>query len=143
MEPELKKRYIEDGTLRLDWRDFPYKGEESRQAAVAARAAQEQGMFWEYHDTLYENQGSENSGAFSDDNLVEFARQAGLNVKQFEESFKSGKYKPVVDRDFREAQDAGIQGTPSFSINGQRLVGSQPLETFEQAIEEARQAENG
>jgi protein-disulfide isomerase len=143
VEPELKKRYIEDGTLRLEWRDFPYLGEESRKAAVAARAAQEQGMFWEYHDILYENQGSENSGAFSDNHLIEFAREAGLNVEQFEESFKSGKYEPVVSRDFREAQDTGIQGTPSFSINGQRLVGSQPLETFEQAIEEARKAGNG
>ncbi len=138
------KRYVEDGTLRFEWRDFPYIGEESRRAAVAARAAQEQGKFWEYHDVLYQNQGAENGGAFSDENLVGFAREAGLDVKRFEESFESGRYEPVVERVFREAQDVGIQGTPSFSINGRILVGAQPLEVFEQAIEEElRKTNNG
>ncbi len=136
MEPELVERYVENGMLRLEWRDFPYLGQESVNAALAARAAQEQGKFWEYHDILYESQRSLNSGAFSDDNLIDLARQAGLDVEQFEESFTSGKYEAVVNRVFREAQDAGIQGTPSFSINGRILVGPQPLETFERVIEE-------
>jgi protein-disulfide isomerase len=138
----LERRYIEDGTLRLEWRDFPYLGEESRRAAVAARAAQEQGRFWEYHDILYQNQKGENSGAFSDQNLVTFAEEAGLDVERFEEALESGEYDEVVEEDFREAQEAGIQGTPSFTINGRTLVGAQPVETFAQAIEEA-QAGNG
>jgi len=132
----LKSRNIEDGTLRLEWRDFPYLGEESRKAAVAARAAQEQERFWEYHDLLYENQGSKNAGAFSDDSLIGFAREAGLDVERFESSFKGGKYEDIVEQVFREAQDAGIQGTPTFLINGRILVGAQPLEVFEQMIEE-------
>jgi protein-disulfide isomerase len=136
VEPELKSRYIEDGTLRLEWRDFPYLGEESRKAAVAARAAQEQGRFWEYHDLLYQNQGSKNAGAFSDESLIGFAREAGLEVEQFESSFKASKYEDVVEHTFLEAQDAGIQGTPTFWINGRILVGAQPLEAFEQLIEE-------
>jgi protein-disulfide isomerase len=140
----LVKRYVEDGTLRFEWRDFPYIGEESRRAVVAARAAQEQGKFWEYHDVLYQNQGAENGGAFSDENLLGFAREAGLDVEQFESSFEGGKYEYVVEKVFREAQDAGIQGTPSFSINGRILVGAQPLGVFEQAIEqELRKADNG
>ena len=53
------------------WRDFPYLGEESRRAAVAARAAQEQGKFWEYHDLLYESQSS----GFSDENLRALAEK--------------------------------------------------------------------
>ena len=132
----MKSRNIEDGTLRLEWRDFPYLGEESRKAAVAARAAQEQERFWEYHDLLYENQGSKNAGAFSDDSLIGFAREAGLDVERFESSFKGGKYEDIVEQVFREAQDAGIQGTPTFLINGRILVGAQPLEVFEQMIEE-------
>ena len=122
--------------MRLEWRDFPYLGEESRRAAVAARAAQEQGRFWEYHDLLYENQGSKNAGAFSDESLIGFAREAGLDVERFESSFKGGKYEDIVEQVFREAQDAGIQGTPTFLINGRILVGAQPLEVFEQMIEE-------
>jgi protein-disulfide isomerase len=134
----LESRYIEDGTLRLEWRDFPYLGEESRRAAVAARTAQEQGRFWEYHDILYQNQKGENSGAFSDEDLVTFAEEAGLDVERFEEALESGEYDEVVEEDFREAQEAGIQGTPSFTINGRTLVGAQPVETFAQAIEEAQ-----
>ena len=131
------QRYINDGTLRLEWHDFPYLGQESFRAAVAARAAQGQGKFWEYHDILYQNQKGENSGAFSDENLVAFAEEAGLDVERFEEVLESGKYEEVVEEDFREAQEAGIQGTPSFTINGRPLVGAQPAETFARAIEEA------
>ena len=64
--------------MRIEWRDFPYRGQESVNAALAARAAQEQGMFWEYHDLLYKNQKSPNSGAFSDEKLLGLAREAGL-----------------------------------------------------------------
>ena len=144
MEPELEKKYIENSTLRLEWRDFPWLGQESVNAAVAARAAQEQGKFWEYHDILYQNQKGENRGAFSDENLIGFAQEAGLDVERFDAALKSGKYEAVVQKVFRDAQDAGIQGTPSFNINGQVLVGFQPLEVFEQVIEEeARKAESG
>ena len=129
------ERYIENGTLRYEWRDFAYLGQESVNAALAARAAQEQGRFWEYHDVLYENQGSVNSGAFSDEALVGFAEEVGLDTEQFEAALTSGRYESVVQSDLREAQNAGIQGTPSFTINGQRLVGPQPLEVFEQVIE--------
>jgi protein-disulfide isomerase len=138
------ERYIENGTLRLEWRDFPYLGNESRRAAVAARAAQEQGKFWDYHDVLFDNQRSPNSGAFSNENLVGFAREVGLDIGRFEAAITSGEYEAVVEKDFREGQDAGISSTPSFVINGRVLVGPQPLETFEQVIEEeARKAEGG
>ena len=144
MEPELKNEYIENGMLRLEWRDFPYLGQESVKAAVAARAAQEQGKFWEYHDVLYQNQKGENRGAFSDENLAGFAREAGLDVERFEAALASGKYETLVQKVFREAQNAGIQGTHSFNINGQVLVGFQPPEVFERIIEEeARKAEGG
>ena len=129
------ERYVENGTLRYEWRDFAYLGQESVNAALAARAAQEQGRFWEYHDVLYENQGSVNSGAFSDEALVGFAEKVGLGTEQFEAALTSGRYESVIQSDLREAQNTGIQGTPSFTINGQRLVGPQPLEAFEQLIE--------
>jgi protein-disulfide isomerase len=135
VEPELVERYVENGTVRYEWRDFAYLGQESVNAALAARAAQEQGRFWQYHDVLYENQGSVNSGAFSDEALVGIAKEVGLDTEQFEVALTSGRYESIVQSDLREAQNAGIQGTPSFTINGQRLVGPQPLEVFEQVIE--------
>ena len=65
--------------------------------------------------------------------------EVGLDVESFESDLSSGRFEPVVQRDLREAQDAGIQGTPSFTVNEQRLVGPQPLEAFEKAIEEELQ----
>jgi protein-disulfide isomerase len=139
VEPELVQKYVEEGTLRIEWRDFAYLGQESVTAAQAARAAQEQGMFWEYHDALYQNQGSINGGTFSDEKLIELAEGLGLDTETFEASLTSGRFEEVVRRDLLEAQDAAIQGTPSFLINEQRLVGPWPLEDFERIIEEEAQ----
>ena len=126
--------------LRLEWRDFPYLGRESVNAALAARAAQAQGKFWEYHDLLYENQSS----GFSEGRLVELAREAGLDVEKFESDLASGRYQEAVARDFEEGQQVGISGTPTFVINGEVLAGFQPLGVFGDAIERAkREAERG
>ncbi len=136
------EKYVEDGTLKIEWRDFPYQGQESVNAALAARAAQEQGKFWEYHDLLYENQSS--PGAFSDENLLALAREAGLDVAEFETSLASGEHRREVMDAFAEGQRSGITGTPTFVVNGQTLVGAQPMEVFEQAIEgAAREAQDG
>ena len=127
----------------MEWRDFPYLGQKSVNAALAARAAQEQGKFWEYRDLLYENQGPRNNGAFSDENLIDFAQEVDLDTDQFEESLTSGKHEAVINTVFREAQDAGVQGTPSFTVNGRKLVGPQPVEAFEQVIEEEVGSQTG
>lgn len=139
-EPELIKRFVDTGVLRIEWRDFPYLGDESMRAALAARAAQEQDMFWEFHDAAYAAQGSPNSGTFTDEKLLELARGLGLDMAAFEEAFLSEKYKDAVEKAFREGQDAGVTGTPTFVINGRVIVGAQPLEAFVQAIEAAAQA---
>ena len=144
MEPELYEKYVKDGTLRLEWKDFPYQGRESVTAALAARAAQAQGRFWEYHDLIYENQSSGNSGGYNEENLTALAEEAGLDVDRFREDLEGARYDEVVQADFREGQDLGISGTPTFFINDRALVGLQPLATFEEAIEEAeREAEGG
>ena len=136
----MVKEYVESGTLRMEWRDFPYLGQGSLDAAVAARAAQEQGRFWEYHDLLYENQ----SGGFPRDKLVELAREAGLDVERFEEDLASGRFERVVAEDFQEGQERGISGTPTFVINGRVVAGVQPVEVFEDEIERAKaEAEGG
>jgi protein-disulfide isomerase len=103
-------------------------------AAMAARAAQAQGKFWEYHDLLYQNQ----SGGFPREKLVELAREVGRGAQRFEADLASGEYGEVIAEDFREGQQRGISGTPTFVINGRVLAGGQPLEVFEDAIERAK-----
>ena len=139
MSPKLIEKYVENGTLRLEWRDFPYQGRESASAALAARAAQEQGEFWEYHDLLYETQDQ----GFSQQRLVDLADEAGLDVEEFRSSLESGEHEAVVGADFREGQERGVTGTPTFVINGQVLVGLQPLSVFEHIIEKERKAAEG
>ncbi len=140
MEPELYKEYVQDGTLRIEWRDFPYRGRESVNAAVAARSAQAQGKFWEYHDLLYQEQAS----GYSDENLTSYAKEIGLDTKRFEDDYESARYAGLVQADFRRGQSIGVNGTPTFFINDQVLVGLQPLGVFEGAIEDARRkAEDG
>jgi protein-disulfide isomerase len=139
VEPKLYKEYVKDGTLRIEWRDFPYRGQESVNAAVAARAAQAQGRFWEYHDLLYDSQFS----GYSDENLMALAKEAGLDTPQFESDYESARYEPTVRADFQKGLDLGVNGTPTFFINGKMLVGLQPVGVFEDAIEDARREAAG
>jgi len=139
VEPKLYKEYVKDGTLRIEWRDFPYRGEESVNAAVAARTAQAQGRFWEYHDLLYESQIS----GYSDENLFALAREAGLDTGRFESDYKSGRYERLVQSDFQKGLNLGVNGTPTFFVNGRMLVGLQPVGVFEDVIEDARREARG
>jgi protein-disulfide isomerase len=139
VEPKLYKEYVEDGMLRIEWRDFPYRGRESVNAAVAARSAQAQGKFWEYHDLLYEEQAS----GYSDENLLSYAKEAGLDTQRFEDDYESARYAGLVQADFQRGQSIGVNGTPTFFINDQVLVGLQPLGVFESAIEDARREAEG
>jgi protein-disulfide isomerase len=134
VEPKLYKKYVKDGTLRIEWRDFPYRGQESVNAAVAARAAQAQGRFWEYHDLLYDSQFS----GYSDENLIALARKAGLDTKRFERDYENARYELLVRADFQKGLNTGVNGTPTFFINGKMLAGLQPDGVFENAIEDAR-----
>jgi protein-disulfide isomerase len=137
--PKLYEKFVKDGTLRIEWRDFPYRGRESVNAAVAARAAQAQGRFWEYHDLLYNNQFS----GYSDENLIALGRRAGLDADRFERDYENARYEPLVRADFQKGLDVGVNGTPTYFINGKMLVGLQPIGVFENAIEDARREAEG
>jgi protein-disulfide isomerase len=139
VEPKLYKMYVKDGTLRIEWRDFPYRGQESVNAAVAARAAQAQGRFWEYHDLLYDSQFS----GYSDENLIALGERAGLDTQRFERDYENARYEPLVRADFHKGLNAGVNGTPTFFINGKMLAGLQPVGVFENAIEDARREAEG
>jgi protein-disulfide isomerase len=108
-------------------------------AAVAARAAQAQGRFWEYHDLLYNSQFS----GYSDENLIALGRRAGLDADRFERDYENARYEPLVRADFQKGLDVGVNGTPTYFINGKMLVGLQPIGVFENAIEDARREAEG
>lgn len=138
--PTLVDQYVADGTLRIEWRDFPYLGPESTTAALAGRAAAAQDKFWEFHDVMYADQLPPNSGRLDEAYVESVAEEIGLDVEQFRADMASDATKELVAADFEEGQAIGITGTPSFLINGNPVVGAQPTEVFEQVIEEAADA---
>lgn len=126
---EVIKEYVETGKAKLIFRQLPLPFHSSAQvAAEAAECANEQGKFWELHDMIFANQG-----ALSRANLIEWAK--GIGITDIEECLDSGKYTAEVQADMMDGQSAGIQGTPSFLINGKLIVGAQPFEAFAQMID--------
>ncbi len=139
-EPGLVEKYVKSGTLRIEWRDFPYLGKESMTAALAGRAAALQGKFWEFHDAMYAEQQPVNSGALTEDHLASVAEQAGLDGERLVKDMARPELADAVGRDFSEGQSIGVTGTPAFIVNGQPIIGAQPAQVFEQAIEDAAAA---
>ena len=119
--------------VRLVYRDFPldfHAG--ARPAAEASRCAAALGRFWEYHDLLFVAQPE-----FGREQLVGYAKRLGLDQQAFASCLDSGRFRDAVDADINEGRARGVRGTPTFFINGRRLVGAQPIEAFREAIRDA------
>jgi protein-disulfide isomerase len=93
-------------------------------------AAEEQGKFWEMHDAIFTSQH-----AMKRPDLLRLAGRLGLDVARLEKDVDSGRFKEIVDRDRREGAGLGVEGTPTFFINGYRLVGAQPAPSFKAIID--------
>lgn len=138
----VEQDYVASGQVKIEFRMFPFLGQESFNAAQAAEAARDQGKFWEYHDALYNAQGAENSGAFTYDKLVAIARQVGLDVPKFEATLSANTYLAAIQQEADDARAAGVSSTPTFFIGGAsggetRIVGAQPYAQFQAEIERA------
>jgi len=117
--------------LRFVYRDFVFYGPVSLQAAVAAECANEQGLFWAYHDVLFEFQDE-----LSPDRINELARSVGLNMDRFSACLENPAMEAEVKADTEDGLDLDVRGTPTFFINGRILVGAASLETFATMIDE-------
>lgn len=130
---KIEEDYVLDGRVNIEFRMFPFLGQESWAAAQAAEAAREQGKFWEYHDALFNAQGRENSGAFKYDNLVQIAAEVGLDVPEFEATI--GQHLAALQAEADAARAEGVNSTPTFYIGDRKIVGAQPYQVFVDAIE--------
>ncbi|MFE7481645.1 DsbA family protein [Streptomyces sp. NPDC057552] len=135
-EPELIEEYVEDGTLRIEWRNFPIFGEESENAARGSWAAGQQGRFWEFHAAAYA-EGAKEKG-FSKDRVKALAQESGVkDLARFMKDLDGEAARAAVAKDQEQAYGIGATSTPSFLINGRPIAGAQPKETFTRAIEAA------
>ncbi|MDI9886776.1 thioredoxin domain-containing protein [Streptomyces sp. HNM0645] len=138
-EPELIRKYVEKGVLRIEWRNFPIFGEESEAAARAAWAAGRQDRFWQFHKAAYAD-GAKEKG-FGEQQLRELAAAAGVkDLARFTRDADSEEARQAVARDQEEGYGLGATSTPSFVVNGRPIAGAQPAGTFVDAIEAARRA---
>lgn len=128
----IKAEYGPD-KVRIVFRDMPLPSHgRANPASLAAHCANEQGKFWEYHNSLFQNQTK-----LEDGDLKTYAKQLALDEKKFAECYDSKKYQAIIDKSKKEAEGLGITATPSFVINGQLLQGAQPFERFKEKIDRA------
>ncbi len=118
--------------FRYVYRHFPIRSihSHSQLAAEAAEAAGAQGKFWEMHDALYDHQD-----ALEREDILDYGRQIGLDMARFEADLDSHVHAERVHEDFREGIRSGVNGTPTFFINGVRYDGAWDLESLIEAIE--------
>jgi protein-disulfide isomerase len=130
--PVMKQ--IEDeykGKVKIAFKQLPLPfHDKAHLAAEAALAANEQGKFWQMHDKLFANQQ-----ALDRPSLEKYAEELGLNMTKFKAALDSGKFKDKVDADAKEGAAVGATGTPTFFINGTKVVGAQPFEQFKTVID--------
>ena len=137
---KIDQAYIKAENVNFVYRDFPLNGPQSILASEASYCAQKQNKFWEYHDTLYNNWGGENTGWITKNVLLGFANDIKLDLDSFSQCLENSEFKQKVLDNEQFAREIGIDATPSFLIFNDselyRIIGAQPFEKFEQALQE-------
>lgn len=119
------------GQIRFVYRNLPLTSihPDAMSAAVASLCANEQNVYWDYHDKLF------SSDVLGRDTYVKYATDLNLNADEFNACLDSGKFDDFISQDMDFALNLGIQSTPTFFINGLAIVGAQPLSSFQNLID--------
>ncbi len=140
-KPTITKEYIDTGKVNLVFVDMAFLGRDSPKAAQASYCAEEQDMYWEYHDVLYNLQEDKiDNGWANSERLKAIALSLGLDNDLFESCLDSGKYSKRVQYNTQQAREHGVRGTPGFFIVGpdgqQQIGGAQPFSVFKQVLDQ-------
>jgi protein-disulfide isomerase len=118
--------------IHFIYRHYPLPSHPAaKPAAEASECAAEQGKFWPYHDRLFEQQSK-----LSEADLKQHASDLGIDMPRFNACVASHKFKSQVEADQKDGDEAGVNGTPAFFINGRMLSGAQPFDAFKKIIDE-------
>ena len=136
---KINEKYIKTENVNFIYKDFPLNGKQSILASEASYCAEKQGKFWEYHNTLYNNWGGENTGWITENVLLGFAKDVRLNLDDFSQCLENSEFRQKVLNNEQFGKNIGINATPSFLIFNDdevyRIIGAQPFEKFEQAFQ--------
>lgn len=132
--PTVKQLVKEYGDkIHYVLRDYPLEFHPlAKKAAEAAQCAGDQGKYWEFSEALWTHQP-----ALEPEKLKEYAVELKLDSAKFNDCLDQGKYSAEVDKDAADGAKAGVNGTPSFFINGTPLFGAQPIEKFREVVDKA------
>ncbi len=142
VKPAIERNLIDTGKASLIYVDLAIIGPDSITIHAGSYCAVEQGIYWDYHDFAYANQGHENDGWASSENLKLLVSGIdGLDTNQFGECLDSKRYEQRIGDNKKVATDAGARSTPSFIIIGpdgsaEMITGAQPYGTFVTVIDE-------
>ena len=138
--PILKDEFINNGKIKMVFKDFPLNGDDSKIAGEAAYCAEDQNKYWDYHDILYQNWAGERTGWIKLDVLYQFAKDTNLDLEQFTDCLTDHKYLKRVLENERYGIEIDVDATPTFLIFNDkkviRIVGAQPIDIFRQVISE-------
>lgn len=128
---ETEKKILKDFNVKIIFKSFPVHGEKSYKAAQAALCAGEQGKYLEYHYTLFERQGEwiNNFSKFYD-----YASELRIDRDKFRSCYESEKYREKVYRDYVDGLKYGVRGTPTFFVDGMKIVGYRGYDEFAELL---------
>ena len=129
--------YVDTGKVKYVFRDLPLSfHQNAKPASLAARCAGDQNKYFEMHDRIFEGQEEWSSGD-PVEIFAGYAGEIGLNVSTYNSCYENDNHGAVIDADVALATKVGATGTPTFFINGSKLVGAQPTATFQNLIDTA------
>lgn len=143
--PKIEQNYLSTGKINFVYRDFPIQSihPNALPAALASECADDQGLFWEYHDKLFENQkGWQGLDVQSGiDAFKGYAQDLDLNMDEFNSCLDSGKYSAEVENDLQDGRDYGVTGTPGFFVGNEKIgftkiTGAQPFSVFQKVLDD-------
>jgi len=117
-------------SIKIIFKDFPVVSDNSSTLSLAARCVGEQGFFWPMYDKLFINQGISKEEEF-----IELAKQIGADTTRFKVCFDNKRYATQINQDFEDGKSLNISGTPTWFINGVKIEGDIPRDTFIEIIE--------
>jgi protein-disulfide isomerase len=135
---QIKQKYVDTGKVFYVFKDFPITQihPQAPKAAEAAECAGDQDQYWAMHDRIFQGQQAEwNNNPEAVAIFKGYAEELGLDMDAFNACLDSGKYADEVAADLDEGIRAGVTGTPTFFINGEKVSGAQPFQVFEQLLD--------
>jgi protein-disulfide isomerase len=139
-EQQIIDKYVKTGKIKFAYRHFPLSSihPNAEKSAEASECANEQGKFWEFHDLLFQNQDTWAPKAAADATADwnNFAGELGLNTDQFQTCLSTDKYKQRVADDATAGSNIQVDATPTFFVNGVRMLGAVPFSDIQKTIEQ-------